>query len=217
MFPLISVNPLVLCWAVHLQSATAWLGKSAFAHLAFLHGVSLSFAKSIHPTGMISLFSPFGKQAPCSPFLFLQGYAMRITHKRINWGKYSWESHSHQIHTLTSKMPFVAFACEKKSENVPVYPKHIWESRSCSSWATTAGVTGACIPHDWIQVCTALLRHKLEPQIEQSNISALESSRMWLSCVTLSWGCFVALSESPKNTSSLLALTSLHAWPSHPR
>lgn len=93
MFPLIFVNPLVLCWAVHLQSATAWLGKSAFAHLAFLHGVSLSFAKRIHPTGMIRLFSPFGKLARCSPFLVLQGYAVGVTDKGINWGKHSWGSH----------------------------------------------------------------------------------------------------------------------------
>lgn len=70
---------------------------------------------------------------------------------------------------------------EKKSENVAIYPKHIWESRRCISWATTAGVTGAYIPHDWIQVCSAFLRHKREPQIGQSNISALlESSSMWL-------------------------------------
>lgn len=50
----------------------------------------------------------------------------------------------------------------------------------------------------WIQVCSALLRHRLEPQIGQSNVSALlESSRMWLSCATLSCRCFwfVALSK----------------------
>lgn len=208
MFPLIFVNPLVLCWAVHLQSATAWLGKSAFAHLAFLHGVSLSFAKRIHPTGMIRLFSPFGKLARCSPFLVLQGYAMGVTHKGINWG-----NHSSGSHMLIKYMPwlpkclmlpFVAYACEKKSENVAIYPKHIWESRSRNSWAPTAGVTGACIPHDCIQVCSALLRHRLEPQIEQSNISALLESRRGLakscySVLDVFW--FVALSETPKNMS----------------
>lgn len=158
MFPLIFVNPLVLCWAVHPQSATAWLGKSAFAHLVFLHGVSLSFAERIHPTAVIRLFSPFGKLAWCSPFLFLQGYAIRVTDKGINWGKYSGEySYTHQVHALASKMSnFVAYGCDKKSENVAIYPKHIWEGRSSSSWASTAGVTGACIPHDWIQVCCAL-------------------------------------------------------------
>lgn len=157
----------------------------------------------------LDLSAPLGNLAQCSPFLFLQGYAMRVTDKGINWDKYSWESHTHQVHALPSKMSnaaFCAYGCEKRSENVAIYPKHIWESRSHSSWATTAGVTGAFIPHDWIQACSALLRHRLEPQIEQSNTSALsESSRMWLSCVTLSWRClwFVALSETPKNTSSL--------------
>lgn len=211
MSPLIFVNPLAPCWAVHLQSVGAWLGKSAFAHLAFLHGVSLSFAKRIHPTAMIRFFIPFRKLAWCSPFLCFQGHAMKVTGKGINQSKNSWESHIliKYIPCLPKcqMLPFFAHAREKKSENAAIYLKHIWESRSCSSWATTAGVTGACIPHDCIRVCSGLLRHSLEPQIEQSNISALlESSRglakLCNSVLDMFW--FVALSETPKNTSFLL-------------
>lgn len=132
------------------------------------------------------------------------------SNKGTNWGKYSWESHTYQVYALAFKMSNAAFCgicMEKKSENVAIYPKHIWESRSHSSWATTAGVTGACIPHDWIPACSALLRHRLEPQLEQSNISAfLESSRVWLGCLPLSWRSFwfATLSETPDNTPSLL-------------
>lgn len=68
------VNPLALCWAAHLPSAAVQLGRAAVAHVASLHGVSLSFAKRFHPTAMIRL----QKQAQQTLFLLLQGSAMRV-------------------------------------------------------------------------------------------------------------------------------------------